>query len=151
MGAARPGLDLAQTEIGQSKPLGDRVTVDRRKKRVAALLTAASLTLMPLESVTAHRYKVATSTGFNIKRKHFQGRIRSSKEFCRRVRVVSVWKVKPGPNKKIGTTRSRDGFWRLREDPKEGKRYYAYVKAKKKKRHRHSHRCKSGQSRTKKA
>lgn len=71
---------------------------------------------VPPEEVTA-----------SYRRGRFRGFVRSSVAACAAARPVTVWKVRPGPDRALGTRSTRsDGFYRLARTRHPG-RYYATV------------------------
>ena len=71
---------------------------------------------VPPEEVTA-----------TYRRGRFRGFVRSSVAACAAARPVTVWKVRPGPDRALGTRSTRsDGFYRLARTRHPG-RYYATV------------------------
>ena len=125
------------------------MSVSKGKRTIAAVMLAAAVVVLPLESVQAHRFNANSTLSIHARKKAFRGRVDSPRNSCRKNREVTVFKKKPGADKKIGSVRSiGGGYWKLRENPKNGKQYYAKVKQRKKKKHQHSHRCQAATSGT---
>ena len=125
------------------------MTERRGKRKIAALAMAASLALVPLESAGAHNYVANSTTTIKFFKRKFHGKVKSPRRQCLKGRKITVFRQKPGADKRIGSgTSIGGGHWKVAKKPDQGKKYYAKVKKRRVKRHGHSHRCKAGRSRT---
>lgn len=119
------------------------------KRKIAALTMAASLALVPLETANAHNFNATSTTTIKFFKRKFHGKVKSPRRQCLKGRKITVFRKKPGPDKRIGSgTSIGGGHWKVNKKPDKGKKYYAKVKKRRVKKHGHSHRCKPGRSRT---
>jgi hypothetical protein len=91
------------------------------------------------------RYATSSSYGYpDSAPKAALGQIRSPQSQCTGGRAVRLFLERAGADQRVGTTRSgATGFWEVRADLRNGKRYYAKVMARNLGPSGHRHICRS--------
>ena len=122
------------------------MTLVRTKKMIVAVGAMAALMAAP--AVDAHTFTGSTSTTIGYARGAFRGRISSNVASCKIGRTVRLYKVKKGPDRLLGKTKSnRRGKWSIARAKRRG-RYYAKVAGRQAGTYGHNHRCAAATSAT---
>jgi hypothetical protein len=132
----------------------------RARSRFLVLIVAGGFLMASLGSASAHEF--VDNTRLTIKKNHknpydknetviFKGKAKADHKFCRKFRLVKLFKKKPGPDRFIESdiTGSRGRYKVIWESARLGThRFYTRVTSKVGGQHPHRHVCLKDRSRT---
>ena len=119
------------------------------RKRLVWLTAAATFAIAPLEIMTAQAHTRNFGGSVSIKRTSgaFTGRIRSDHSRCRNGRSVSLYRMRKGRDRLIGSGESDQGRYTIAAKRRRG-RYYVRVTGERFGGYGHRHTCPALQSGT---
>jgi hypothetical protein len=113
-----------------------------------ALVLVVPFLVATAAMVSAHNASFDSSVSINYDRPNFKGRVSSSRDRCERDREVSVFKVRTGPDRLIGTDTTNDNGRYSVPKPGARGRFYARVSREVFGGYGHRHECEADTSGT---